>query len=157
MSDENSNWETPITSLVVIPAEESLSGTITSDGRIVTGSGTSLLADVNEGDWIYDSNQKEVRQVVAVSSRIEVLHLEKPFTLDIGGAIALEVVRDSEIEELSLLIDAGLADGTINNVPFPAGIPVTFKKEAPTRGRKGFIDPKVIDGTGTTVRVLTIK
>ncbi len=157
MSDENSNYDAPISGVAVIPSEEALTGTITSDGTTVTGVGTSILADINRDDWIWDSNQKEVRQVRDVSNRLEVLYLKKPFTANIAAPIALEVVRDSELEELSLLIDVGQPDGELEGQVLKSGTPVSFKKESPTRGRKGFISPKVVDGTNTIIRVITIK
>lgn len=157
MSHEYSEWRAPITGLVTLPPSEALSGTITSDGKIVTGSGTSVLADFEPGEWVYDASQKEVREVLSISERLEVLYIDRPFSVDIAAPIALVKVPHSELEELSLLIDVGLNDGEIDGNPFPAGTPVTFKKETPARGRKGFISPKVIDGTATTIRVLTIK
>lgn len=157
MDHGNSNWEAPITGLTVIPAPQSLTGTITSDGKVVTGSGTDFLNELEEGDWIWDSGQAEVRQIQAISSRLEVLYLKEAFTADIAAPIALEGVPDSNYEEISLL-NAGAGGATIDGNPLAGGEDVSFdKKAADTRGRKGFISPKVVDGTGTQVRVLTIR
>lgn len=153
----NSNWETPITGLTTIPAPVALTGTITSDGIVVTGSGTDFLNEVKDGDWIWDSSQEEVRQVKSMSIRLQVLYLEEAFTADIAAPIALEVIPDSDLEEISLL-NSGAIDATIDGNALGAGENVSFdKKAADARGRKGFISPKVVDGTGTTVRVLTIR
>jgi len=157
MSDENSKWETPITGLTVVPSPVALTGTIESEGKIVTGSGTSFLTELKEGDWIWDSGQEEVRQIKSISNRLEVIHLEKAFTADIAAPIALESVPDSDLEELGFL-NSGAGDATIDGNVLAPGEDVSFdKKAADTRGRKGFISPKVIDGTGTEVRVLIIR
>lgn len=156
MDKINSKWRAPITTLTVIPTPVAITGTITSDGTTVTGDGTDFLNELKIDDWIWDANQEEVHQIQGISSRLEVLYLRTPFAANIAAPIALIKVPDSEIEELSLLND-GAGAANIDGNDFPAGIPATFKKESPTRGRKGFISPKVIDGSASVIRVLTIK
>lgn len=156
MDKINSEWKAPITILTVIPTPVAITGTITSDGTTVTGDSTDFLNELEVDDWIWDANQEEVHQIQGISSRLEVLYLRTPFTADIAAPIALVKVPDSVIEELSLLND-GAGAANIDGNDLPIGLPVTFKKEAPTRGRKGFVSPKVIDGSASIIRVLTIK
>ena len=152
---ENSPYGPDITSLVTIPDSVALSGTVSSDGTTVTGTGTDVLADLETGDWIYDAAQKEVRKILSISDRLQVFHLEKAFSVDLA-AINLVKVPASQLEEISLS-NVGAAPGTIDKNEFGAGELAIFKKDSNFRGQRGFVDPKVVDGTGTKIRQLRIK
>lgn len=152
----NSTWEAPITSKVTIPASVAISGTLTSVGTVVTGIGTDFQNDVKLGDWIYDAAQNEIRQIKSISERTEVFHLTRAFSVDLA-AIAAVRVPESDLQELSLSND-GAAAGAIDGNTFPSGKIATFdKKNTVNMGANRFIDPKVVDGTGTSIAVLKIR
>lgn len=156
MHQDNSTWESPITTLTTIPAPIALTGQITSEGKVVTGAGTDFLNEIEEGDFIFDSSQSEIRKVASISTRLEVLHLTEAFSADISSPINLVGVPKSNIEELSLEND-GIGIGKINGVDFPVDQIITWKKNSRFKGQHGFIDPKVVDGTGTSINVSTLK
>ncbi len=151
----NSDILSPITSLTTVPAPVALTGTITSNGVSVKGAGTKFLEELEEGEWIYDAAQAEMRQIKDISLRLEVLTLTEPFTIDVA-AIALVGVPRSEFEELSFE-NVGAVTGKLNGKDLKAGAIKEWKTNNVSRGQQGFIDAKVVDGTGTEIEVLFLK
>ena len=151
----NSDIISPITTLTTVPAPVALTGNISSDGTTVTGAGTNFRDELEEGEWIYDAAQAEMRQIKDISPSLEVIVLTEAFSVDLVG-IALVGVPRSEFEELSIE-NTGAAAGKINNKNIKSGGIAEWKTNNVSRGQQGFIDPKVVDGTGTELQVLFLK
>lgn len=151
----NSDIISPITTLTTVPAPVALTGTINSDGTTVQGIGTNFRDELEEGEWIYDAAQAEMRQIKDISPSLEVIVLTEAFSVDLA-AVALVGVPRSEFEELSIE-NVGAATGKVNNKDIKAGGIVEWKKNSRFRGQQGFIDAKVVDGTGTELQVAFLK
>lgn len=152
----NNKYDTPITSLVVVPEEETLTGTISSDITTVVGTGTDFQGEgVREGDFIWDPSQPEIRKITGVSYDSQVLNIDSPFTVDLSGAPLL-VVKKAQLKRLSIKNDGGapaLVDGNL----FTDSSFATFDTDSANNGADQHIDPVVIDGSGTSISILKIQ
>ncbi len=168
---ENAIYDGPIVAgPVTVPAATVVTGQITSDGVFVKGDGAVTFEETdratttrtsrrefNVGDWIFDPNQLagegEVRRIKSIDDRTELIELEEAFTADIAAAINLQIIRDSIIKSLSIS-NVGLADGVLNNNPIKPGeaIGVVIRD----KNKRG-VDPQVINGTGTELKILKVR
>jgi hypothetical protein len=90
------------------PKSTSVSGTVSSFGtsRVITGSGTSFLSEVNGGDYIVNLTTNELRQVDFIISDTEII-LKTAFATPFTGATVRATKGDS------LEISVGAAGGDI--------------------------------------------
>lgn len=164
--NRNAKYDTPIAGVATIPAATLITGQITSDGLFVTGDANALFDVVDPttgtktarrefgiGDWIYDPGQGEVRRIKNADDRTKVIELEEAFTADIAIAINFQVIRDSIIKELSI-VNTGIAAGVLDGQPFARG--EEFTAVIRDKNKRG-VDPIVVDGTGTTLKVQRIR
>ncbi len=146
----------PITSLTTVPSPVAKTGTLTSSGTVVKGTGTDFKGeDVREGDFIWDAAQGEIRKIVSSSYSSQLLEIDTPFTADLA-AVALVIVKAGKILSVSFA-NSGAANGLIDGnaiIPFQT---MTMKRDVSNRKGDEHIDPVIVDGTGTTIEVLNIK
>jgi hypothetical protein len=139
-----------VTTKVTVPATSTKTGTITTAGKNVVGVGTKFTTEIKKGDWIADLvTNNELRVVTDVRDDL-FLTIDSAFTADIAGA-TLTVVR-SRAKQVSLA-NAGGAAATIDGVTFAVGESVTYPKSNKNPDGKDFIDPLLVNGTGTTIKV----
>jgi len=139
-----------ITSKVTVPATATKTGTITTKGKNVVGTGTKFNSEIKKGDWIADLvTNNELRIVTDVRDNL-FLTIDSAFSADIGGA-TLTVVR-SRAKQISLA-NAGGATATIDGTTMAVGESVTYPKSNKNPDGKDFIDPLLVNATGTTVKV----
>lgn len=138
----------------VVPASSTKTGTIVSSDILVTGTNTLFLSEVKPGDWLADIvTNNEVRRVQKVFDNTT-LSIDSAFTAALVGA-AVVVVR-SRAKQVSLG-NAGGADGTLDGVVMEAGETVTYPKSNKNPDGSDFIDPIIVDATGTRVKVSITK
>lgn len=86
-------------SIDTIPASIAGTGTITTNGVMVTGILTYFASEAAEGYWLFDAiTNKEVRKIKAVrtdpdDATFQFITLEEAFTVDIAVAQAFAIVR----------------------------------------------------------------
>lgn len=147
-----------ITTLTSVPAESTGTGTIETVGKVINGAGTAFLTELPVGSYVLSLSAGELRKVVKVSSNV-LAFLDNAFSFDIAAASALKYIPENKthIAEISAIADAGTGDFDINGVVWPDGI--EYKASKVNRERQSnvdFIDPIILDGTGTTVKVSLI-
>ncbi len=145
----------PITNLQVIPNEETLTGTIdvAASSTVVKGTGTDFWHDLSAGDFLWANN--ELRRIESVSTSFQVMNVNAPFTAPVVAA-ALEVVKKAQLKTLAI-INNGAVDATVDGNPLGPNKSANFNRDSSNIGGDEFIDPVIIDGTGTTVGILEIK
>lgn len=87
-----------VTSAGIYPASTTQTGTISSSGVTVTGTGTAFLTELRKGDYIWVQNQ--VRKIVGILNDTK-LTLNAAFSPDIAGQ-ALKTVRHVPNVKLSV-------------------------------------------------------
>jgi len=156
-NDKNTDYYAQTTK-DTIPASTALTGTVTTSGIYVKGSSTLFKTQLQKGSWIYDAAQNEVRKVVSVNGDSDIdAQITHAFSADLS-AVALVVVKrtDLNIRELSFYADA--TDAKIEAITLKAGVSVNYGKTGDSKDNfKNFIDPVIVDATGTTVYVTILK
>lgn len=114
---------------------------------------TIFTKQVKVGDWIVDLSQDEVQRVEEIIDDTH-MYLRDAFTSDLSGS-DLEVSPCSpRPREISVLIPNGLADGEIDGVAWTAGVGFSAAKMNKDKmGVNDYINPIVVDATGTTMKV----
>lgn len=148
-------YDTPITTLQVVPAEETLTGTINvaASSTVVQGTGTDFWHETSAGDFLWANN--ELREIKSISISFQVLNVNAPFTAPVVAA-AFEVVKKAQIKTLSLRNNGGAA-AIVDGNTLPNGGSITFNRDSSNIGGDEFIDPVIVNGTGTSVAVLKIQ
>ncbi len=130
-------------------------GTVTSVGRIVTGTGTLFLTEIGgnslygglgnpstavQGAWLFN-NSNEVRQIKEVISDTQLI-LEQAFTVDLSGA-SVKIVQPSRTKQFSFVLISGtvVVDGVTLATSEMSGFGDTAANNRYT------LDPIVIDTT----------
>jgi hypothetical protein len=140
-----------------IPASTTGTGTIAVTGTGVFGTGTDFKSEVQAGGWLVDFAQNEIRKIIKVNSDTSAT-LQESFTLDIAPSTALIFVarEDLNVRELSFYADT--VDALLDGSTLQAGVAVDLGKTGNSKEHKtSFIDPVIIDATGTTVYVLILR
>jgi len=123
------------------PEPESLNGTFSTVGAKVTiQNGDDTLKG---GQYLYDSNQNEVRKVLFFEQDNPIL--ESAFSVNIEVPIAIQVVGSDTYKSVSVDCYGG-ADGELNGENLSQGTIINYDDE-------DSIDPFVIDGTGTEIAI----
>lgn len=147
-----------------VPFNSTGSGTITTSGITVNGTSTLFTSEMKAGSWLVNLTTNECRRVVRVDSDTRA-YLEGAFTSDISVAAAPSIIPyyDARAFEISLIIPTTSSTGgtnikgLLNGVYLPVGIARTIGRSDRARSSKpDFIDPIVIDGTGTEILVSVI-
>lgn len=148
-------YDTPITTLQVVPAEETLTGTIdvAAASTVVQGTGTDFWHEASAGDFLWVGN--ELREIMSISISFQVLNINAPLTAP-AVAAAFEVVKQAQLKTLAIINNGG-TDAVVDGNPLPPNKSANFNRDSSNIGGDEYIDPVIIDGTGTTVAVLKIK
>jgi hypothetical protein len=142
-----------------IPENVSKTGTIETIGKAVIGTSTLFKTEIQAGSWIVDESQDELRKVVHVESDT-LAYLDNAFTSDIAALTTPSVIPRTSlnIKSISVSISPLLADEEVEGVAFNAGAAMSWAKNGmDNRGIYGFIDPIIVDGTGTVINVAILK
>ena len=138
-----------------IPASANATGTISTDGAAVTGTGTLFKTEMPKGSWLTSIGADEIRQVLTVESDT-LVYLSDAFTADLAAGTP-NVIHTSKlnISAISISVPAAAAAAcTVDGVTFPKGAALTFSKDGrSTSSVRDFIDPIVVDATGSTMLI----
>ena len=142
-----------------VPAYVQLTGTFTTVGTIVTGAGTAFLTEIRNTNiknpalkynYLYDSNQGVVREILSVNSDTS-MTLREAFPAN-SAAVQVRCPDNEEVLYQEVRV-THIDGGKINNVSVPSTYtPTVFKNNT------GFgVRPFALDGTGVTMYVETIQ
>ena len=148
MPNFSNNSYDPITDKRSVPFNQSGTGTIGTQTVAVEGVGTLFLSEMIAGSILVDLDSWEWRKVVRVDSDI-LAYIEKPFTVDLAPGTTPEIIPHtiSRVKEISLS-----GTGLLENKAF-SGILTLSKASNEDSGRRGFVDPVIIDATGNQIKV----
>jgi hypothetical protein len=141
-----------------VPVSTAGTGTITTSGTVKTqiqGSGTVFTTQLQLGGWIYIAAQSQVRRIVDIASDTS-LTIDQAFTVDLAASAFRFILRTDNVRELAISVTGGPA--LINGASIPVGITYNPSKANLLLNNKfGFVDPVVLDATGSTCVVSTLK
>ena len=133
--------------------------------EVLTDSATAVTAAVNGvptytlfsqqcqvGDFMYVAAQSEVHKITYISNDLS-MQIQEAFTTPLAGAALLISPCSPRPKEISVIIPSGGAAGLIDGVSIPSGVAWNSNKTSQyNNGRDdGFIDPIIVDATGTTM------
>jgi len=153
VTDEKNSGYYSLAAKSTVPASSTKTGTVSTAGKNVTGTGTLFRSELKPGDWIVDLSQDEVRKVDEIRDNT-FLVLDSAFTADLVGA-ALVVVR-SRVKQVSIG-NTGGTNGEIDGVAIIPGQTVNFQKNGKNPDGKDFIDPVIVDPASTTIIIQNLK
>lgn len=152
---KNSGYEA-ITTLRTVPQNTTRTGTIATVGKSVIGTGTTFGTDVKVGEWICKLGATEIRRITSIANSTNA-EIDQPFTVDIPAASALDVAPDSHLVEISF-VNSGAAAALIDGISVAVNEYGGWGKNSREReSNRDFIDPVIVDGTGTTIKFLTLR
>ena len=102
----------------LVPASTTWTGTISSTGKIVTGSSTLFTTEIQRGAWVWSVAGHEVRKVVDIVSDTELI-LDSAFSSDLSGVNFQGVTKDDAKVQFMEIKNLGTAT-TIDNIAFEA-------------------------------------
>lgn len=137
-----------------IPYSAPGTGTISTQSITVKGVGTKFLSEMPAGSVIVDLASWEWRKVVKVVSDTEAI-IQKPFTVDLLPLTTPDIIHESKLSniEISLKVKDGDPDALLDNKLF-SGILTISKANRERSSIKDFIDPIIVDASGTSVAIL---
>lgn len=157
-NNKNSNYKY-ITDKRTVPFNETATGTASTNGKRVDGVATAFKTELQAGSWIVDLTNDEIRQVDNVVSDT-VAYLTEAFTLDLVLG-AFEIIKNSNCAVVSIsvqVLSSAATDIAIDGETFPKGASITFSKDSrDTTKSKDFVDPIILDATGSTAMLLIMK
>lgn len=157
-NNKNSNYKY-INDKRTVPFNDTATGTASTNGKRVDGVATLFRTELQVGSWIVDLPNDEIRQVDRVDSDT-VAYLTEAFTTDLVLG-AFEIIKNSNCNVVSISVQVpsgAAANAYIDGEVFIKGTSLTFSKDSrDTNKSKDFIDPIIVDATGTSVQVLFMK
>lgn len=133
-----------------IPYSASNTGTIGTQGIAVEGVSTLFLTEMLAGAVIVDLTNWEWRKVVRVDSNT-LAYIEKPFTADLANGTTPNVIPHTTSRAKGIYISTPGA-AFIDNKAFTGALALD-KAANEKSGRRDFVDPIIVDATGTTMQV----
>jgi hypothetical protein len=155
MANRTDNIYEIVTTKRSVPLNSSGSGTITTKGQSVTGVGTSFTTQMPAGSWLVSLTGWETSKVIRVDSDT-VAFIQNPFTVELSAATP-QIIHNkiAKPKEISIEILSADPSGLLDNKTFK-GI-LTLSKTGNGRSSSAdLVDPIIIDGTGTSIKVSTI-
>jgi hypothetical protein len=132
-----------------IPTATAVTGTLSSSGTRVTGTGTKFLSEFREGDYLFNSTaatNPAVREVLHILSDT-VMVISSAFPADVSGISALRVRGKYRAVGI---VNSGAATGKLNEGDLASGSSVTVN--APNIGYVA--KPISYNATGTTFNII---
>ena len=97
----------------------------------------------------------ELRKVTGVNYDKQFFNIESPFSVALVG-VPLLVVKKDQFTKVHL-VNTGGADGLVDGNIVVSGQNVPLNRDVSNRKGDEFVDPVIVDGTGTEFKILEIK
>lgn len=134
------------------PLSATKTGTITvpnTSDRVI-GTSTKFKSELQVGGWICDIANDEIRKITAILTDTN-LTIDKPFSNNLSGA-TLKYVEPSIYTEISIIFNS--VAGKIDGVACPPSIGFAYGKTGRDQSaQRDFVDPLIIDATGTSANI----
>ena len=138
------------------PLSSALTGTfnITSGSTQGNATGGALLSEAKVGGWLYDKTNSEIRRITSISDN-------NTFTIDHAFSNAqvgttLYFTPDESLVEISIAFVP--SNGIVNNKALVANLGFSWGKSSrSTSGDRDFVDPIIVDATGTVAYIQALK
>jgi len=155
MANQKNTFIDTITDKRCIPYNSTKTGTIQTVGKEVVGTGTLFLTQCKVGDWLVDLTQNEIHKIISVSDNFS-MHIQEAFAVDLPALTAVVTVpRFPQAKEISVLIPFGSPNGLIDGKTLYAGVPYDTSKLSRSKSTGyDFVDPIIIDASGTTAGII---
>lgn len=137
------------------PENNTLTGTVSSEGFWLIGTATEFFSEINVGDWIVNEGSDECLEVRDIKSDV-LLQMHGEFTSDLSSA-TLKVIPRDNMAQYIIVENNGAAQGSIDGQPFRVGSRKDFGQLNPQGSRLAQVKPMVIDATGTQCDVVIQK
>lgn len=158
-NNKNSNYKYVDNDKITVPFNETATGTASTNGIRIDGVATLFQTELQPGSWVVDLANNEIRQVVRVASDT-VAYLSEAFSFDLAlGSFEIIKKKNCGVVSISVqVLSSAASDITIDGETFPKGSSMTFSKDSrDTNKSKDFIDPIILDATGSTAMLLIMK
>jgi len=155
---KNSNYYLISNAADTVPASASGTGTVSTAGTAVTGTGTAFLTELLPGSWLIDFASNEIRLVTAVSDDTTA-YIQQAFTAPLAG-VNLAYVDKNNLHAygISVQVPSTEADITVDGETLYAGTSVSFTKDSRNRSTgRDFVNPIVVDATGSVAQIIVEK
>lgn len=150
----NDNYYVQGAGIETVPTSTAGTGTITSTGRQITGTGTLFTTELSRYSWVFDAtNNKEVRRVMSIKSDT-VCYVDEAFSVDIAVAQAYSIVKRPAMTNIGIGIPTG-ATGNINNSAVTEQTVINFCAADNVNASQAFVNPVVLEVTGGTFIITT--
>lgn len=128
-------------------------GTYTTNGRMVTGVGTSFTTEFKKRESLFSSGVQECQQIESIQEDT-VMWLRNPFTTDVAPAEAVKRVPRCALNTIKVKALTG-ATVTVNNVALAA----TDTYEVTNNGALNYpyVDPVAVKVTAGTAEITTVE
>ncbi len=140
-----------------VPASTAGTGTITT----ASGTGTFIkmttgtTAQFTIGAYIYIAAQSEIRRITDITETNQ-FTIDKAFTTPLAASAYAYIPATSRVKELGISITGAAA--LINGASFPVGFTYNPSKANNMKSNRfGFVEPVVLDATGSTCLVSTLR
>jgi len=136
--------------------------------EVLTDNATAVTAAVNGvptytlftkqckvGDFLYNAAQTEIHKIVYISNDLS-MQIQEAFGSVLANQAVIVVPFIPHPKEISVIIPTGSAAGLIDGVTWPVNTQYKASKLNQSMTSSGigqFVDPIIIDGTGTTMIV----
>lgn len=136
----------------LVPASTTWTGTVSTNGTTVTGSGTAFLTEIQRGAWLWNKAQHEVRRVVDIVSDTEMI-IDRAFSAELSGANFEGVSKDDAKVVYMEIENTGGTATTIDNVALASGSTFTNGRPNPRGEVRKFCEPVHVDGATSNCTV----
>jgi len=132
-----------------LPFNVAGTGTIQTFGVAIVGTGTLFNAELEAGSYLVDLTHNECRKVIRRDNDTKA-YLETPFTTDITSSTP-QIISHSKlkVKEIGLKTSGSCF---LNGTAF-TGEKIFSKTGNSRSSRRDFIEPVVVDATGSTMTV----
>jgi len=138
------------------PASATKTGTIVAavGNTTIIGTGTKFTTELENNGWICDIAHDEIRKITQIKNDTT-LSIDHPFTNALSGVALKYVVPSNSVDLMVVFAGSG---GKIDGVTVPAQVGISaIKSGRISSGEKDFVDPIIVDATGTSAFMFQLK
>ncbi len=141
---------------VTFPASSNKTGTIdiAAGETSVIGTNTLFSSELLVNGWICDIAHDEIRKITQIKNDT-LLAIDHPFS---NAQVAATLVYIEPSNSVDLMVVFAGDGGTIDGVPVPANVGISANKSGrDMSGEKDFVDPVIVNATGTSAFLFQLK
>lgn len=118
-----------------------LTGTLTSTGKMINGTGTLFSSEIDEGDYLLNAATDDVQKVARIESNT-ILYLEAAMATDLAG-VKCRRIKNKSVRGMQVVF--ATANGTIRGASQATGSDAAWPTSAVWRQKNELgMDPQLI-------------